>query len=67
MKIRQRLRTRVFEATINLALIAVLCVFGNQYIVRRILPARYFKVKFFAVLDVSFNDFLLRLLLLSVC
>ena len=52
-----------FEATMNLAHISVLCSFGNHYIMgKNFVLLNYFKVNFFAVFDVSSNNFFLRLL-----
>ena len=45
-----------FEATMNLPPVLVLCIFGNHYII-----GSYFTVNVFAVFDVNFNNFLLRL------
>ena len=52
--IRQRVSTSVFEATMNLTPIGVLCCFVNQI----------FKVKCFAEFNVIFNKFLIIPLLL---
>ena len=46
----------LFVTTMNLAPIGVLCIFGNQYIMEKVL-FNYFKVTFFAVFDTIFNSF----------
>lgn len=58
------------EAFMNLAANASLCIFGNQYIMRRVMKSTlckectilgYFNVKLFELFDVTFNKFLLTL------
>lgn len=58
------------EAFMNLAENAFLCIFGNQYNMRRVMKSTlckectilgYFNVKLFELFDVTFNEFLLTL------
>ena len=51
-----------FEATMNLAMIGVLCILVTSTSGKSFILLSYFKVNLFAVFDVSFNKFLLRLL-----
>ena len=41
-QIRQSLRTAFFEATVNFGTTGVLCSFGCQYIMERVLPCSLF-------------------------